>query len=134
MHLITRRAVVGIGFALALALLSGCTPRGTADDKPLGVSKDEVAVTIKDVIIDHVDEPTGTISVSFGKKSDPTKLLNVPLAQEVRVVASHVLPGSVNHLPFRWEYVRRLQGRTVSVRLQVASTGLSVTSISSGND
>ena len=91
-------------------------------------------VTIKDVIIDQVDEAAGMISVSFGKKDKPTKLVNIPLAEGVRVVASHVLPGSVNHLPFRWEYVKRLQGKTVSVRLRLASTGLSVISIASGND
>ena len=110
-------------------LLIGCN---THSDKPINVEKP--TVTIKDVIIDQVDEAAGTISVSFGKKEKPTKLVNVPLAKGVRVVASHVLPGSVNHLPFRWEYVKNLQGKTVSVRLHVASTGLSVTSIASGND
>jgi hypothetical protein len=89
---------------------------------------------MKDVIIDQVDEAAGTISISFGKKEKPTKLVNVPLAEEVRVVASNVLPGSVNNLPFRWEYVERLQGKTVSVRLHVESTGLSIISIASGND
>lgn len=101
-------------------------------NKPIPV--EQPAVTIKDVIIDHVDEAAGTISVSYGKKERPTKLVNIPLAEGVRVVASHVLPGCVNHLPFRWEYVKRLQGKTVSIRLHVASTGLSVISIASGND
>ena len=131
---VTRRTVVGLGFAFGLALLLGLALRGAADDKPLGLPVEKATVTIKDVIIDQVDEAAGTFSVSFGKKEKPTKLVNVPLAKGVRVVASHVLPGSVNHLPFRWEYVKRLQGKTVSVRLHVASTGLSVISIASGND
>ncbi|MHC4744096.1 MAG: hypothetical protein ACYS8Z_19435, partial [Planctomycetota bacterium] len=67
-------------------------------------------------------------------KEKPAKLVNVPLSEEVRVVASHVLPGSVNNLPFRWEYVKNLRGKTVSIRLHVASSGLSITSIASGND
>ena len=131
---VTRRAVVGLGFAFGLALLSGCGLSSAAPRGVIGVPVEKATVTIKDVIIDQVDEAAGTISVSFGKKEKPTKLVNVPLANGVRVVASHVLPGSVNHLPFRWEYVKRLQGKTVSVRLHVASTGLSVISIASGND
>jgi hypothetical protein len=110
-----------------IVLFSGCQSQPTTTE-----SRNKV--TIKDVIIDQVDEAAGTISVSFGKKEKPTKLVNIPLGKEVRVVASHVAPGSVNELPFRWEYVKRLQGKTVSVRLHVASTGLSVISIASGND
>ena len=110
---------------IGISLLCGCQSQNSVEEPP---------VTIKDVIIDQVDEAEGTISVSFGKEEKSTKLVNIPLAEQVRVVASHVLPGSVNNLPFRWEYVERLQGKTVSVRLHVASTGLSVISIASGND
>jgi hypothetical protein len=60
--------------------------------------------------------------------------VNVPLGKDVRVVASHIFPGSANHLPFQWEYVKRLQGKTVSVRLTEGGDGLSVVSIASGND
>ena len=116
-------------FLLCSSLYIGCNTHSDMSipiEKPTG--------TIKDVLIDQVDETTGTISVRFGKKEKTTTLVNVPLAKEVRVVASHVLPGSVNHLPFRWEYVKNLQGKTVSVRMQIASSGLSVISIASGND
>lgn len=94
---------------------------------------DEATVTIKDVIIEQVDEDAGTMSVGFGKEKS-TKLINVPLKKGVRVVASHVRPGSVNHLPFEWQYLRRLEGKNVSIRLHVASTGMSIISIASGND
>jgi len=114
---------------------AGFTPAGAeADDPPRNTPADAATVTIKDVTIDLVDEKEGTISVSFGRKEKPTKLMNVPLAKEIRVVASHVLPGSVNTLPFRWDYVKGLQGKAVSVRLVGAGAGLSVVSISSGND
>jgi hypothetical protein len=97
------------------------------------LAKDKIT-TIKDVTLTDVDEAGGTISVSFGKKDKPTKLVNVPLAEGVRVVASHVLPGSVNNLPFEWKYVENLKGKVVSIRVTVTATGLSVVSICSGND
>jgi RNA polymerase sigma factor (sigma-70 family) len=105
-----------------------------ATQKPRIEPADGATITIKDATIDQVDEKEGTISLSFGNKAKPTKLVNVPLGREVRVVASHVLPGSANHLPFRWEYIKRLQGKIVSVRLTEAGDGLSVVSIASGND
>ena len=89
--------------------------------------------TLKNVTIDDVDEKAGTISVSFGNEEKPTKLVNVPLDKGVRVVASHVLPGTANNLPFEWAFVERLKGKTVSVRL-IRGDGLSIVSIASGND
>lgn len=114
---------------LSSFLLSGCNQHG---DQPVEVEMP--TVTIKDVIIDEVDEAGGVISVSYGEKEKPTKLVNIPLANDVRVVASYVLPGSMNHLPFRWEYVKNLQRKTVSIRLRIESTGLFIVSIASGND
>ena len=105
-----------------------------AGDKPGKAPADAATFTIKDVTIDQVDEAGGTISVSFGKKEKPTKLVNLALGKKVRVVASHVLPGSVNNLPFEWEYVKRLQGKVVSLRLDATTAGLLVVSIASGND
>jgi hypothetical protein len=91
-------------------------------------------VTIKDVTLTDVDEAAGTISVSFGRKDSPTKLVNVPLVVGVRVVASHVLPGSANNLPFEWEYLNRLKGKVVSIRVRTSATGMAAVSIASGND
>lgn len=131
----SRCAAVVLVIAFGAVVLTGFAPAGAeAGDKPLKGSADAATVKIKDVTIDQVDEAGGTISVSFGNKEKPTKLVNVPLGKGVRVVASHVLPGSVNHLPFEWDYVKRLQGKVVSVRLDVATAGLSVVSIASGND
>ncbi len=93
-----------------------------------------VTTTIKDATLTEVDEASGTISLSFGTKDKPTKLVNVPLADGVRVVASHVLPGSVNNLPFEWKYAERLKGKVVSIRVTTSATGMSVVSIASGND
>ena len=104
--------------------------------KPLPASPpvEAVTMTIKDVTLTDVDEDSGTISVSFGNKDNPTKLLNVPLAKEVRVVASHVLPGVANNVPFQWEFARRLRGKVVSIRVIPSDKGVSVNSICSGND
>jgi hypothetical protein len=94
----------------------------------------DVIITIKDVTLTDVDEDSGTISVSFGKKDNPTKLLNVPVAKDVRVVASHVLPGVANNVPFQWEFAKRLRGKVVSIRVSASDRVLSVSSICSGND
>lgn len=93
-----------------------------------------VTFTVKNATIDDVDEKAGVVSVSFGTKEKPTKLVNVPLDKGVRVVASHVLPGVANNLPFEWKYVERLKGKGVSVRLAQTADGLAVVSIASGND
>jgi hypothetical protein len=100
----------------------------------LDVADAPPAVTIKDVTLTDVDEAAGTISVSFGRKDSPTKLVNVPLVVGVRVVASHVLPGSANNLPFEWEYLNRLKGKVVSIRVRTSATGMAVVSVASGND
>lgn len=131
----SRCAAVGLVIAFAAVVLTGFALAGAeAGDKPGKAPADAATFAIKDVTIDQVDEAGGTISVSFGRKEKPTKLVNVPLGKEVRVVASHVLPGSVNNLPFEWEYVNRLRGKVVSVRLDATTAGLSVVSIASGND
>ncbi len=93
-----------------------------------------VPFTVKNATIDDVDEKAGVVSVSFGNKEKPTKLVNVPLDKGVRVVASHVLPGVANNLPFEWKYVERLKGKVVSLRLLHAGDGIVVVSIASGND
>ncbi len=104
--------------------------------KPLPADSpaEAVTMTIKDATLTDVDEDSGTISVSFGKKDNPTKLLNVPVAKDVRVVASHVLPGVANNVPFQWEYAKRLRGKVVSVRISASDKALAVSSICSGND
>lgn len=115
------------------------------DDRPAGTRGAEaprkgadptgaVVTTIKDVILTDVDQAGGTISVSFGQKDKPTKLGNVPLADGVRLVASHVIPTLKNHLPFEWEDLKRLKGKAVSIRVRTSATGISVTSICEGND
>jgi hypothetical protein len=130
-----RCAAVGLVFGFGALVLTVFAPRSAeAVDKLRHAPENATTVTIKDVTIDQVDEAGGTISVSFGKKKKPTKLVNVPLGKGVRVVASHVLPGSMNHLPFRWDDVKRRQGKVVSVRLYAAAGGLSVVSICAGND
>jgi len=132
---VSRRAAFGLIVTFGAAAFTGDTSTGAEPDDTHSPAPAEAAtVTIKDVTITQVDESAGTVSVSFGKKDKPTKVENVPLQEGARVVASHVLPGSVNNLPFRWEYVRRLRGKVVSVRLRASAAGLSVVSIASGND
>ena len=90
--------------------------------------------TIKNVKIEDVDEKAGVVSVSFGDKQRPTRLSNLPLGKGVRVVASHVLPGVGNNLPFDWKRVDGLKGRIVSIRLMQVADRLEVVSIAFGND
>lgn len=127
----TNRLVIVFGAAVLTAFSAAETHAGGKTRTP---PANAATVTVKNVTIEQVDEAGGTISVSFGKKDKLTKLTNVPLEKRVRLVASHVLPGSVNHLPFRWDNLKRLEGKVVSVRLYVAVDGLSVVSIAAGND
>ena len=90
--------------------------------------------TIKNATIEEVNEKAVVVSVSFGNKEKPTKLVNVRSARGVRVVASHVLYGVANNLPFEWKYVETLKGKVVSLRLLQDADGLVVVSIASGND
>lgn len=90
----SRWAAVGLVIPFGAVVLTGFAPTwATAGDKPGRARANAATFTIKDVTIDQVDEVGGTISVSIGKNEKPTKLVNVPLGREVRVVASHVLPG-----------------------------------------
>jgi hypothetical protein len=84
---------------------------------PANPPAEPVTIAINDVTVTDVDEDSGTISVSFGKKDNPTKLLNVPLTPP------RALP---------WEFVKRLRGKVVSIRVSASETGISVTSFSSG--
>jgi uncharacterized protein (TIGR03067 family) len=120
---------------LELEIKSG-PPPATPKEKSQAADKlpDNTIVTLKNVTIDQVDDRTRTVSFRFGSKEKPTKLLNIPLAEKVRVVASYRLPGSVNHLPFRWDYVKALQGKVVSVRFIANRLGVLVESISAAND
>jgi RNA polymerase sigma factor (sigma-70 family) len=102
---------------------------GTTDAKPK-----PAAFTIKDVTIDEVDTKAGVISVSFGSKEKPTKLLNVPLGKGVRVVPSFIRPGGGSHFPPPDREIELQKGKVVSLRLVPTADGLAVVSISSGND
>ena len=64
----------------------------------------------------------------------PTRLLIVSLAAGARLVASHVLPGPVNNLPFEWENLKRLKGKRVSIWVSTPTRGMSVASVAAGND
>jgi RNA polymerase sigma factor (sigma-70 family) len=112
-------------------------PRAAPKEKAQAAAeppREETIATFKNVTIDNVDDRTRTVSFSFGNKKTPTKLLNIPLAEKVRVVASYRFPGSVNHLPFRWEYVKALKGKVVSARFIANELGFLVESICAGND
>jgi RNA polymerase sigma factor (sigma-70 family) len=121
---------------LELDIKSGPPPAAAkaetqATDEP---AAENTIVTLKNATIDQVDDRTRRVSFAFGSKEKPTKLLNISLADKVRVVASYRLPGSVNHLPFRWEHIKALQGKVVSVRFIANQLGVLVESISAAND
>lgn len=92
------------------------------------------AAVIKDATLTGVDEAAGVISVAIGNGDKTVQLVNVPLAEGARLVASHVIPTINNHLPFEWQNLRRLKGKVVSIRVHTSERGISVMSISERND
>lgn len=133
MHDITRRQAVGLGATCSAALLAGLVIREAKSADPPTASP-VVTFTLKDASLDDVDETTGTITASFGKQPKRTQLVNLPVDKSVRVVASHIFPSIGNNRPFTWQQVRDLKGKKVSLRLTADGSGMSVTSISAGND
>lgn len=114
---VTRGAAFGVAGGLGAAGLTGVAPaRAGAGDGARHAPAGAATVTVRGVALDRADEAGGTLSVSFGKQDRPGRLVDVPLGAGVRVVASHVRPGSVNHLPFGREYARRLQGKVACDR------------------
>jgi hypothetical protein len=117
-----------------------CSVSGTLEKAATGQEKTapsaipSSAATIKDATLTDIDEAGGTISLSFGKKDKPTKLENVPLADGVRLVASHIIPTFKNHLPFEWVNLKQMKGKVVSIRVRTSASGISVESISENND
>ena len=108
-----------------------------AEKKPpqeQGEKPKPVAFTIKNVTIDEVDAKAEVVTVRFGNKEKPTKLVNVPLDKGVNVVASHVRPGGGSHMQPVLGQVELLTGKVASMRLVQTADGLVVVSISSGND
>ena len=152
MQPITRRNALTASLASGAALIA---PLARADEPPAATGKpakdreSAVTFTLKNVVIEEVDEANSTITARFGKKEKPTKLVHLPVGKETRVVASHVFPSVGNHLPFEWEQLRRVKGKEVSLKLRVekderqaATPGpgrppgaeLSILSVSVGND
>lgn len=91
-------------------------------------------VVIKNVTLTSIDEAKGVISGTIRDEDRAAQLVDVPLAEEVRLVASHVIPTINNHMPFDWRNLRQLKGKVVSIRIRVTEHGISVVSISERND
>ncbi len=84
--------------------------------------------------LNKVDEPSRSVTMSFGKKDRPAKFESVPLAVDVAIRTSFVEPGSVNNVPFDWDRLKGLAGKVVSVMLFMESSGLAVHFFATAND
>lgn len=111
-------------------------PGRTADGAvgPGTIDSDAGTVLIKNVTLTDVDEAGGVISGTIRDGDGAARLVNVPLAPEVRLVASHVIPTINNHMPFEWRNLKELKGKAVSIRVRASERGISVESISERND
>jgi hypothetical protein len=127
---LTRRGALGLGAVSASAFLTA-SAQGIGDN-----SNDEepVRFKIKDVIIDKVKQDQRTIDIRFGKAARPTKMFGLPLAETIGIRVSHVFPGSVNNLPFHWDRLKDLVGKTVSMVIVAELDALSVSTIATAND
>jgi len=130
MQNLTRRGALGLGAATASAFLAAtaqATREDTRDEEP-------VRFKIKDVIIDKVRQEQRTIDVRVGKGARPIKVFGLPLAETIGIRVSHLFPGSVNNLPFRWDRLKELVGKTVSMVIVAELDALSVSTIATEND
>lgn len=87
-------------------------------------------IKIPGVTIDQVDEKTKTISVSLRDRAKGTKLVHLPVNAETRVVAPKIYPGVDKNTPFRWNYLKGLQGEWgITLYLRVSDVGETVVSL-----
>ncbi len=133
MESLTRRGAIGLGIFSGSSLFT--TPAQAADEKSVIFANEKaVLFKVKNVTLEEVDQDRRTIAVRFGKPDRNIKVANLPLGESVRIRVSFVFPGSVNHLPFHWDRLKGLVGKTVSMMLCAESSGLSVDSIAVAND
>ena len=130
MQNLTRRGALGLGAVTASALLTATAPAMGEDPSDEG----PVRFKIKDVVIDKVKQDQRTIDVRFGKAARPIKVFGLPLAETIGIRVSHIFPGSVNNLPFHWDRMKDLIGKTVSMVIVAELDALSVSTIATAND
>ena len=61
-------------------------------------------------------------------------MTGLPLSQTIGIRVSHVFPGSVNNLPFQWDRLKGLVGKTVSMTIVAEDDALAVVTIATAND
>ncbi len=130
MQNLTRRGALGLGAMTASAVLAASAQamrEDTSDEEP-------VRFKIKDVTIDKVRQEQRTIDIRCGKAARPIKVFGLPLAETIGIRVSHVFPGSVNNLPFDWDRLKELMGKTVSMVIVAELDALSVDTIATAND
>jgi hypothetical protein len=130
MQRLTRRAALGLGAASASAFLTAAAPATDENANDEG----PVRFKIKDVVIERVKQEERTIDVRFGKAARPIKVAGLPLAETIGIRVSHIFPGSVNNLPFHWDRLKALVGKTVSMVIVAELDTLSVATIATAND
>ncbi len=130
----SRRQMIERGLASGAACLAAFAAANGSDEPQAAPQDEPVTFTIKDVGIERCDEARRSLTLRFGKRQQPSRLVDIPAANDIQVRVSHVFPGVVNNLPFEWRRVEALLGRPVSVRFRATSEGLTVASIASAND
>lgn len=133
---ISRRQLVALGATGGVAFLATLGGAEAADEKERVIVADEKAVLfkVKNVTLDAVDETKRTMAASFGWVDAPVRVTGLPLAKDVSIRVTMVLPGSANNVPFDMARLKGLVGKQVSVLLRAEASGLTVDSIAVAND
>ena len=130
MRSLTRRGALGLGAVSASALLTAMAHG--ANEGP--DDEESVQFKIKDVILDGVKQEERTIDIRFGKAARPIKVTGLPLGETIGIRVSHIFLGSVNNLPFHWDRLKELVGKTVSMVIVAEDDALAVATIDTAND
>lgn len=127
MNDLTRRRAIGLGVVTAALTGTGASAATLANDGA-------VRFRLKDVLLVALDEKAKTLDLAWGSNDHPVQIKGVPVAGDVQMRVSHVLPGVVNNLPFAWERVKPWVNKRISVMFLVTEDRLEVSSLASAND
>jgi len=130
----TRRKAIATAVGSIAYLASARVWSAPSTETPPDPAEHAVIFKLKNLVLESVDQESGTITASFGNRDKPTRLVNIPTSKQVRLVASHVWPGVCNNFPFTWPELKALRGKEVSMLFHAEAGKMSVLSICKGND
>lgn len=135
MTTLSRRKALGVCVASSVSAVSAIASAAPdADNKPNLRPEEVHTFKLKNVVLDRIDEDAATITVSFGGRQNRSKITDLPVSKEIKIVASLVFPTVGNSLPFTWERLKGLASKPVSVWLRAEANDLSLVLVCSGND